>query len=255
MSESPFDLSGKVALVTGANTGLGQGMAVALAEAGADIALIGRSEPTQTLEQIAKLGVKSHSILTDLGNADNVADIIAEAATALGRADILVNNAGVSVVEDMENVTPEGLDFTLNVNVRNLILLTRELTPALIKSRGNIVNISSVSSFSGGLGQIAYAASKGAINSFTRNASIDLGRSGVRVNAVAPGVIDDGMWKTAFESGIDREKTMKKMRRLLPFEGRWGSAQNVADAVAWLASDKAGYVTGQVIRVDGGMIV
>ena len=91
------------------------------------------------------------------------------------------------------------------------------------------------------------------MNSFTRNASLDLGRSGVRINAVAPGVIDDGMWKTAFEMGVDREKTMEAMRASLPLEGRWGSAQDVANAVAWLASEKAGYVTGQVIRVDGGI--
>ncbi len=249
-----YDFSGKTAIVTGASRGLGAAIAQTLANDGARVIMLARSEAA--LKEIAESLPNNPAIITsDLSKPDSAITAAKSILAISNDIDILVNNAGVSVVEDMENVTPEGLDFTLNVNVRNLILLTRELTPALIKSRGNIVNISSVSSFSGGLGQIAYAASKGAINSFTRNASIDLGRSGVRVNAVAPGVIDDGMWKTAFESGIDREKTMKKMRRLLPFEGRWGSAQNVADAVAWLASDKAGYVTGQVIRVDGGMIV
>lgn len=249
-----YDFSGKTAIVTGASRGLGAAIAQTLANDGARVIMLARSEAA--LKEIAESLPNNPAIIaSDLSKPDSAITAAKSILAISNDIDILVNNAGVSVVEDMENVTPEGLDFTLNVNVRNLILLTRELTPALIKSRGNIVNISSVSSFSGGLGQIAYAASKGAINSFTRNASIDLGRSGVRVNAVAPGVIDDGMWKTAFESGIDREKTMKKMRRLLPFEGRWGSAQNVADAVAWLASDKAGYVTGQVIRVDGGMIV
>jgi 3-oxoacyl-[acyl-carrier protein] reductase len=173
----------------------------------------------------------------------------------LGEIDILVNNAGVSAAQAMGKLTPEGIDETLNVNVRNLILLTDALSASLIKRKGVVVNISSVSAASGAVGQIAYSASKGAVNSFTRNASIDLGRSGVRVNAVAPGVIDDGMWKTAFAKGLDREKTLERMGRLVPLERRWGSAQNVADAVAWLASDKAAYVTGQVIRVDGGMIV
>jgi len=249
-----YDFSGKTAIVTGASRGLGAAIAQTLANDGARVILLARSEAA--LKEIAESLPNNPAIIaSDLSKPDSAITAAKSFLAISNDIDILVNNAGVSVVEDMENVTPEGLDFTLNVNVRNLILLTRELTPALIKSRGNIVNISSVSSFSGGLGQIAYAASKGAINSFTRNASIDLGRSGVRVNAVAPGVIDDGMWKTAFESGIDREQTMKKMRRLLPLEGRWGSAQNVADAVAWLASDKAGYVTGQAIRVDGGMIV
>lgn len=141
------------------------------------------------------------------------------------------------------------------VNVRNLIMLSHALTPALTQARGNIVNISSVSAFSGMVGQIAYSTSKGAVNAFTRNASLDLGRVGVWINAIAPGVIDDGMWKTAFDAGVDREKTIAGMRDQLPLEGRWGTAQNVADAVAWLASDKANYVTGQVIRVDGGIII
>ena len=135
------------------------------------------------------------------------------------------------------------------------VALTDALSASLIRRKGNVVNISSVSSFSGALGQIAYAASKGAVNSFTRNASIDLGRSGVRVNAVAPGVIDDGMWSTAFAKGLDREKTLERMGRLVPLEKRWGTAQEIADAVAFLASDKAAYITGQVLRVDGGMIV
>jgi len=152
-------------------------------------------------------------------------------------------------------LTPESLDETLNVNVRNLILLTDALSASLIRQKGAVVNISSVSSFSGGVGQIAYSTSKGAVNSLTRNASIDLGRAGVRVNAVAPGVIDDGMWKTAFDKGLDRDSTLERMGRLVPLEKRWGSAQDVADAVAFLASDKAGYITGQVLRVDGGMIV
>ena len=145
--------------------------------------------------------------------------------------------------------------MTLNVNVRNLILLTDALTDSLKSRKGNVVNISSVSASTGSVGQIAYSASKGAVNSMTRNMSIDLGRAGVRVNAVAPGVIDDGMWTTAFESGaVDREKTMAGIAKVIPLEGRWGSAQNIADAVAFLASDKADYITGQVLRVDGGIL-
>ncbi len=249
-----YDFSGKTAIVTGASRGIGEAIARTLAEDGARVILAARS--TEALDAIAASLPNNPAVIAIDLSKPNSAEKAAEAILAVSDTiDILVNNAGVGVSETIEDVTPEKLDFVMDVNVRNLILLTGKLAPALIKSRGNIVNISSVSSFSGGLGQIAYATSKGAVNSFTRNASLDFGRKGVRINAIAPGVIDDGMWKTAFESGVDREQTMKKMRRLLPLEGRWGAAQDVADAVAWLASDKAGYVTGQVIRVDGGMIV
>jgi NAD(P)-dependent dehydrogenase (short-subunit alcohol dehydrogenase family) len=249
-----YDFSGKVAVVTGASRGLGEAIARTLAADGARVVMVARS--ADVLADIAtKLPGSPVVVAADLGAEDGWRRAADGILAAVDRVDILVNNAGVSARETMAKMTPEVLDRVMTVNVRNLILFTHALAEKLIAARGNVVNVSSVAAFSGGLGQIAYSTSKGAVNSFTRNASLDFGRSGVRVNAVAPGVIDDGMWKTAFASGVDREKTFEQMRRLLPLEGRWGAAQDIADAVAWLASDKAGYVTGQVIRVDGGMIV
>lgn len=248
-----YDFKGKTAVVTGASRGIGEAIARTLAADGAKVALVARS--ADRMRELAKGMPGSVVIEADMASADGWKSAAEGALKALGEIDILVNNAGVSEAQPMGKVTAEGLDHTLNVNVRNLILLTDALSASLIRRRGCVVNISSVSAFSGGPGQIAYSTSKGAVNSFTRNASIDFGRSGVRVNAIAPGVIDDGMWKTAFDKGLDREKTLERMGRLVPLERRWGSAQDIADAVAWLASDKAGYVTGQVIRVDGGMIV
>ena len=249
-----YDFSGKTAVVTGASRGIGEAIARTLAEGGARVALVARSG--EALEELAKsLPNDPVVIVGDLGSRDGWKPTAEAILEQLGPVDILVNNAGVSVSEAMGKVTEDGLDLTLSINVRNLILLTDALSDSLKERRGNIVNISSVSASTGSLGQIAYSASKGAVNSMTRNASIDLGRSGVRVNAVAPGVIDDGMWTTAFASGrVDREKTMARMRSILPLEGRWGSAQNIADAVAFLASDKADYITGQVLRVDGGIL-
>lgn len=160
------------------------------------------------------------AIEADMSSADGWKAAAESALKALGEIDILVNNAGVSAAQAMGKVTPEGLDETLNVNVRNLILLTDALSASLIRRKGTVINISSVSSFSGALGQIAYSTSKGAVNSFTRNASIDLGRAGVRVNAIAPGVIDDGMWSTAFS----KVSTARKRWSAWAGSCRWRSA-------------------------------
>ena len=249
-----YNFKGKTAVVTGASRGIGEAIARTLAADGAKVALVART--ADKLRAMAKdLPNGAVAIEADMSSANGWKAAAEGALKALGEVDILVNNAGVSAAQPFGKVTPEGLDETLNVNVRNLILLTDALSASLIRRKGAVVNISSVSAFSGGLGQIAYSTSKGAVNSFTRNASIDFGRSGVRVNAIAPGVIDDGMWKTAFDRGLDREKTLERMGRLVPLERRWGTAQEIADAVAFLASDKAAYITGQVLRVDGGMIV
>ncbi len=249
-----YNFKGKTALVTGASRGIGEAIARTLAADGARVALVARS--AEKLKALAaSLPNGAIAIEADMSSPDGWKAAADKALAALGDIDILVNNAGVSAAEPMGKVTGQGLDETFNVNVRNLILLTDALSPSLIKRKGNVVNISSVSSFSGAVGQIAYSASKGAVNSFTRNASLDLGRAGVRVNAIAPGVIDDGMWSTAFAKGLDREKTLERMGRLVPLEKRWGTAQEIADAVAFLASDKAAYITGQVLRVDGGMVV
>ncbi len=249
-----YDFAGKTAVVTGASRGLGEAIARTLAEDGARVIMVARSGDALR-DLAASLPNKPLVIEGDLSKADGWKTVADAVLAAAPKIDILVNNAGVGGRQTLDKVTADEIDRILMVNVRNLIMLSGALTPSLVASRGNIVNISSVAAFSGGVGQIVYSTSKGAVNSFTRNASIDLGRSGVRVNAIAPGVIDDGMWKTAFANGVDREKTFEQMRRLLPLEGRWGTAQHIADAVAWLASDKADYVTGQTIRVDGGMIV
>jgi len=148
-----FDLSGKTALVTGANTGLGQGMALALAEAGADIALIGRTEPTETLQAIVNIGVKSHSIKADLESANDLNDIIAEVITKLGGADILVNNAGIIKRNKAIDFTPQDWDVVMNVNLRTLFFLSQAFARHLMEEKrgGKIINIASMLTFQGGI--------------------------------------------------------------------------------------------------------
>ena len=249
-----YDFAGKTAVVTGASRGLGEAIARTLAEDGARVILLARSR--EKLEQLAAMLPNDPIVIeADLSNPKGWEMSAESILKASPKIDILINNAGTNAHEPLKHVSESRLDKVLMVNVRNLIMLSHALTPALTQARGNIVNISSVSAFSGMVGQIAYSTSKGAVNAFTRNASLDLGRVGVRINAIAPGLIDDGMWKAAFDAGVDREKTIADMRDQLPLEGRWGAAQDVANAVAWLASDKASYVTGQVIRVDGGIII
>ncbi len=249
-----YDFTGKTAVVTGASRGIGAAIARTLAEDGARVVLVARSK--DKLDALAaELPNNPVVVAGDLVDENAWKDISDRVLAAVDGVDILVNNAGVSDAQRLRDITPENIDKTLNVNVRNLILLTGAFTASLSERKGSIVNISSVSSFSGAVGQIAYATSKGAVNSFTRNASIDLGSKGVRINAVAPGLIDDGMWQSAFDRGLDRDATFERMKSLLPLEKRWGSAQNIADAVAFLASDKANYITGQTLRVDGGMTV
>ena len=248
-----YDFNGKTVIVTGASRGIGAAIARTIAQDGGRVILLARNE--ERLRHLSEsLAGETGYIAVDFSSPDSwsaAAKAILEMAPTV---DVLVNNAGTIAQEALKRLTEPALDAVLNVNVRNLMMLTHALTPALIEARGCIVNISSVAAYGGTIGQTAYAASKGAVNAFTRNASIDLGRYGVRVNAVAPGPVDGGMWDAAFAAGVDRQQVMDSMKHLIPLEGRWASEKDVANAVAWLASDKAGCVTGQTLRVDGGML-
>jgi NAD(P)-dependent dehydrogenase (short-subunit alcohol dehydrogenase family) len=248
-----YDFRGKTAIVTGASHGIGAAIARTLAEDGAQVILVARNE--ERLRGLAdSLPAGAAFVLADLSKSDSWQHVANAALEISPTVDVLVNNAGMIAQEPVKRLTEKALDAILTVNVRNLMMLTHALTPALIESRGSVINISSIAAYGGTIGQTAYAASKGAVNAFTRNASIDLGRYGVRVNAVAPGPVDGGMWNAAFASGVDRDQVMASMKHLIPLEGRWASEQDIADAVAWLASSKAACVTGQVLRIDGGML-
>ena len=248
-----YNFTDKTVILTGASRGIGATIAKTLAEGGARVILISRNaEPLSKLA--AQLPHHPDYICADLMQEDCVTALAGEISEKADSIDILVNNAGIVAQEDVACLSAKAIDALLNVNVRNLMLLTGALSENLKVTRGAVVNVSSIAAQGGMVGQAAYATSKGAVNAFTRNAAIDLGRFGVRVNAVAPGPVDGGMWDAAFEAGLDRQTVMDSMKHLIPLEGRWSSEQDIADAVAWLASDKAAMVTGQIIGVDGGML-
>ena len=251
MHVNPFELDGKVALVTGANTGLGQGMALALANAGADIALIGRTEPTDTLAQLAKIGVQAHSISADLSDAENVADIISEAVAKLGRADILVNNAGIIKRNEAIDFTPEEWDSVMNVNLRTMFFLSQAFTRHLVakKSRGKIINIASMLTFQGGIRVPSYTASKSGVGGLTKALANEWAAHNINVNAIAP-----GYFATNNTAALQAdEKRNAEILGRIP-SGRWGQPSDIGGAVVFLASPASDYVQGITLPVDGGWL-
>ena len=259
MRSNLFDLTGKSAIVTGANTGLGQGMALALARAGADIALIGRSDPVETLEQLDKIGVKSHFIQTDLRQSDKAQEIITEAAAALGGLDILVNNAGTIKRNEAINFTVDHWDSVINVNLRSLFFYSQAFAKHLIagkrsgkrsgKNSGKIINIASMLSFQGGIRVPSYTASKSGVSGLTKALANEWATHGINVNAIAPGYFATN--NTA-ELQAD-EKRNKDILGRIPI-GRWGDPSDLDGAVIFLASEASNYVQGITLPVDGGWL-
>lgn len=246
-----FDLSEKTALVTGANTGLGQAMALALAGAGADIALIGRTDPTETIEQITKIGVKCVSIKADLAQAEAATNIIAEAISELGRADILVNNAGIIKRGDALGLTPDAWDSVMNVNLRTLFFLSQALARHLVskKKSGKIINIASMLTFQGGIRVPSYTASKSGVGGLTKALANEWASHGINVNAIAP-----GYFKTNNTAALQADpKRNAEILGRIP-SGRWGNPSDLGGAVIFLASPASDYVQGITLPVDGGWL-
>ena len=246
-----FDLSGKTALITGANTGLGQGMALALAEAGADIALIGRTEPTETFGQMSKTGVKCVSIKADLSNADTVTEIVDQTVSKLGRADILVNNAGIIKRREAINFTPDDWDSVMNVNLRTLFFLSQAFARHLVAENkgGKIVNIASMLSFQGGIRVPSYAASKSGVSGLTKALANEWAAHGINVNAIAPGYFETNNTQAL---QIDKKRNAEILDRIP--SGRWGKPSDLDGAVVFLASKASDYVQGITLAVDGGWL-
>jgi NAD(P)-dependent dehydrogenase (short-subunit alcohol dehydrogenase family) len=244
----PFDLEGRTALVTGASRGIGAAIARALDRAGARVALAARDRAG--LEAAAAELANDPAILvTDLARPEAPRELAARALAVLGSVDVLVNNAGVAHRGPAVELDAEVIDRLHAVNVRAPLLLIAALVPSMIdRSQGAIINLSSVSGVVGTPKRAAYAASKGAIDAATRSLAIELGPWGIRVNAVAPGVVDTDLWarNKAIPGVVEQIEAQIPLRR-------WSVPDDVADAVVFLASDAARYLTGETMSVDGGM--
>jgi len=245
-----FDFSGKTAVVTGASRSIGEACARLFDAAGARLVLVARG--TDDMGKLAATFARETVVVSaDLGRDGDTEAAAEQVLSAVDGVDFLINNAGVYWNEPSDAITSERLDVQLDVNLRNLILFTSRLLPSLTERRGAVVNVSSVAAWGGGAGESVYAATKGAVNAYTANLARTLGPKGVRVNGVAPGLIDTAMWKSRFAAG-GKNTVMAELARDVPLR-RWGTAQEVASVVGFLCSGAAAYVTGETLRVGGGL--
>lgn len=250
MAKSPFSLEGKVALVTGANTGLGQGIAVALAEAGADIAAAGFVAPAETEAKVRALGRKFVSIDANLSTIEPVERVVGETVKGLGRLDILVNNAGLIRRADAVEFSEKDWDDVMNVNIKAAFFMSQAAGRRMIDQRsGKIINIASMLSFQGGIRVPSYTASKSGIAGITRLLANEWANKGINVNAIAPGYMATD--NTA-QLRADEARSSEILGRIPA--GRWGEPSDLGGAAVFLASAASDYVNGAVLPVDGGWL-
>ncbi|MEF2552776.1 2-dehydro-3-deoxy-D-gluconate 5-dehydrogenase KduD [Aurantimonas sp. A2-1-M11] len=249
---TPFDLTGKRAFVTGANTGIGQGIAVALAGAGAAVACAGRSAMTETRAMIEAAGGTASEHLADLSDTGAAVALFEAASAKDGPFDILVNNAGIIRRADAVDFTEADWDDVLDLNLKTAFFLSQAFGKAAMaeKRQAAIVNIASVLSFQGGIRVASYTASKHGICGLTRLLACDWAARNVNVNAIAPGYIVSNNTE-ALRKDPDRSAAI--LGRIPA--GRWGEASDIGGAAVFLASDAARYVHGAVLPVDGGWLV
>jgi 2-deoxy-D-gluconate 3-dehydrogenase len=248
---NPFSLAGKVALVTGANTGLGQGIAIALAQAGADVVAVGRSNASDTEREVKALGRKFYSIYADLERSHEAARVVAQAIEATGQVDILVNNAGIIRRNDALVFTEADWDAALDVNLKTPFFLAQAVAQSMVKSGrgGKVINIVSMLSFQGGIRTASYTASKSGLAGLTRLLANEWASRGINVNAIAPGYFETNN-TTALRA--DEQRNRDILGRIPA--GRWGRPSDLGGAAVFLSSAASDYVHGTIIPVDGGWL-
>ena len=248
-----FELTGKVAIVTGGGRGLGKQIATGFAEAGADVVVCSRNIEScrEVSESLKKLGVKSLALACDVSNQESVKEVIKQTMETFGKIDILVNNSGASWGMSVEEMPLEAWEKVMKVNVTGTFLMSQEVGKVMLQQgAGKIINIASVAGLKGSsteeLNAIGYSTSKGAVVTFTKDLAVKWGARGIQVNAIAPGFFPTKMSKGVLETNGDT------ILRGTPL-GRYGSNDDLKGAAVFLASPAADYITGIVLPVDGGM--
>lgn len=243
-----IDLKGKKVLVTGASGGIGKAIALELSLNGADLCLTGRNK--SELENLQKtIGGNCQIIISDLSNSEGINNLADQAQEIMGQIDILVNNAGITKDNLFMRMSEDDWNEVININLNSIFKLTKQLIKGMIKRRyGRIINITSVIGVAGGAGQSNYSASKAGIIAMSKSLAQEVGSRSVTVNNIAPGFIETNM--TA-ELSDDRKEDILRSISL----GRLGKPDDIAGAVCFLASDKASYITGQTIHINGGMLM
>lgn len=246
-----FDLTGKVAVVTGCNTGLGQGMALALAKAGADIVGIGHEAALETQAQVLGLGRKFHYIVANLMEQDKLEQVVEEAVEVMGRVDILVNNAGIIRRQDLLEFSLSDWDDVININQKTVFFLSQAIAKKFVAQGegGKIINIASMLSFQGGMRVPSYTASKSAVMGLTRAMATELAEHNINVNAIAPGYMATDNTQALRE---DPKRNAAILERI-PAK-RWGTPEDLGGSVVFLASSASDYVNGYTLAVDGGWL-
>jgi 2-dehydro-3-deoxy-D-gluconate 5-dehydrogenase len=245
-----FDLSGKRALVTGARTGLGQGLALALANAGADIIALGSRPMPDTREKVEALGRRFEEVVYDLTDPSGLTAVV-DGLTASGTIDILVNNAGQIRRADFTEFSETDWDDIMNINLKSTFVLSQAVVRHMLDKgiNGRIVNIASLLSFQGGIRVASYTSSKHAVAGLTKLMANELAPKGITVNAIAPGYMETDNTE-ALRNDANRSRSILER---IP-AGRWGEPSDLDTAVLFLTSPASGYVTGQVLAVDGGWL-
>ena len=245
-------LEGKVAVVTGAARGIGKAIAMKFAQEGASVAFtdLKADENFQNTEkELQALGVKAKGYTSNAADFEDTAKVVSEIVKDFGRIDVLVNNAGITRDGLMMRMSEQQWDMVINVNLKSAFNFIHAVTPIMMKQKnGSIINMASVVGVSGNAGQANYAAAKAGIIGFTKAVAKELASRNIRVNAVAPGYVETDM-----TAGLP-DSAKEDMLRSIPL-GRPATADDVAQAVLFLASDQACYITGQVLNVDGGMVM
>ena len=246
--KNPFDLAGKTAIVTGASRGLGRGMAIGLAGAGADLVLVDRDEATETSEKIHALGRKAITIAADLGAITPIPSIVQKSIESFGKVDILVNNAGTIRRTPAVDYSEKDWDEVMAVNSKTVFFFSQTVGRDMMKRKyGKIINIASLLSFQGGILVPAYAASKGAVAQITKAIANEWAQHGININAIAPGYMATDNTKALREDPVRSKAILDRIPA-----GRWGTPEDLADVAVFLASAASDYVNGHVLVVDGG---